>query len=317
MQKQKQTKLSEMPIMALAVTIIVMIGALLGVLYYFAANFNEFIIKEKSTIDSKCNQKVKGIGSCEMAIRGYEFDSESGRCVKKTVSGCSAEMPFNSLEKCQKTCEKEAVTDKELKFETIDDADWVGVGEKKNYIIKSKKEWQDVWAKAGHSVVAPEVDFTKEMIIAVFYGVALTGGYSVEIIKVIEGLDKLTVFIKETSPGSDCTATQALTEPRHIIKVQRVDKEVVFNVASEVKNCFEEDICDVGKREWDEIEGIFTENNPEFSRIKSECEGKSECQWQSLGGKIVSHYACCPKDFSAIMSENEIKIWRKCGLQID
>lgn len=199
----------------------------------------EFTIREKSAIDPRCGQKVKGIGPCEMAVMGYEFDSESGRCVKKTASGCSAEIPFNSLEECQKTCEKEAVIDKELKFETIDDADWAGVGEKKNYIIKSKKEWQDVWAKAGHSAIAPEVDFAKEMIIAVFYGVAPTGGYSVEIIKVIESLDKLTVFIKETSPGSDCIVTQALTEPRHIIKVQRVDKEAAFNVVSEIKNCSE------------------------------------------------------------------------------
>lgn len=67
----------------------------------------EFTIKEKTTVDSRCNEKAQGFGLCKAYFEGYEFDLESGKCVKKGVSGCSAKVPFKTLEECQKTCETE------------------------------------------------------------------------------------------------------------------------------------------------------------------------------------------------------------------
>ncbi len=66
---------------------------------------NEFTIKEKSVLDLRCNEKVKGVGYCRGFREGYEFDSETGKCVKKGASGCSFEIPFESLEECQEVCE--------------------------------------------------------------------------------------------------------------------------------------------------------------------------------------------------------------------
>jgi len=80
---------------------------------------NEFTIKEKSALDLRCSEKVKGIGDCSMEVGdsvdnqiaeigrvGYEFDSTLKKCVKKVVSGCSFEIPFKTLEECQEVCEK-------------------------------------------------------------------------------------------------------------------------------------------------------------------------------------------------------------------
>ena len=67
---------------------------------------NEFTIKEKSAIDPRCSEKVKGFGDCDGCHWGYEFDAETGKCVKKVVCGCSFEIPFKSLEECQRVCEK-------------------------------------------------------------------------------------------------------------------------------------------------------------------------------------------------------------------
>ncbi|MCK5466670.1 hypothetical protein KAI56_04240 [Candidatus Parcubacteria bacterium] len=67
---------------------------------------NEFTIKEKSALDLRCGEKVKGIGLCEGLGIGYEFNSETGKCIKRGVSGCSFDIPFETLEECQEVCEE-------------------------------------------------------------------------------------------------------------------------------------------------------------------------------------------------------------------
>ncbi len=78
----------------------------------------EFMIKEKSALDPRCGEKVKGrdcnagagICTCKGWSLGYEFDSNKGKCVEKTISCCrncrSVEIPFKTLEECQEVCEK-------------------------------------------------------------------------------------------------------------------------------------------------------------------------------------------------------------------
>lgn len=65
---------------------------------------NEFTIAEKAVPDPSCGQKAKFSGNCEMAVIGFEFDTDSGKCIKKTGS-CRVETPFNTLEECQDICE--------------------------------------------------------------------------------------------------------------------------------------------------------------------------------------------------------------------
>lgn len=67
---------------------------------------NEFTINEKSAIGPKCGQIVSGYGMCEAFWEGIEFDQNSGNCVKRGVSGCSFETPFETMEECQKACKR-------------------------------------------------------------------------------------------------------------------------------------------------------------------------------------------------------------------
>ncbi|MCK4520840.1 hypothetical protein KAT95_03190 [Candidatus Parcubacteria bacterium] len=73
---------------------------------------NEFTIKEKSAIDPLCIKKVKIIGDCDAEVQGYEFNLDTEKCIAVDGSGCSVETPFNSLEECQKVCEKKEADDK-------------------------------------------------------------------------------------------------------------------------------------------------------------------------------------------------------------
>jgi len=74
---------------------------------------NEFTIKERSAFDARCGEKVEGVGFCRAFRDGYEFNSETGKCIKKGASGCSFGIPFATIEECQEVCEKKEPKDKE------------------------------------------------------------------------------------------------------------------------------------------------------------------------------------------------------------
>ncbi|MBU3979022.1 protease inhibitor I42 family protein [Patescibacteria group bacterium] len=196
-------------------------------------------IKEKTVVDARCEQKAKFFNNpkeCEVAAIGFEFDSITKKCTVKSSGECGVETPFNSLEECQKTCETGAVSGNELKFETIIRDYNSNQTAQNNYVIKSEAEWIPVLQKTNAGLPAP-IDFNKEIVIAVFQGEKSTGGYSIEIQKIIENENNIEVFVNETSPGKNCMVTQAFTSPFQVVKVQRSDKEVVFETEKVVTVC--------------------------------------------------------------------------------
>ncbi len=123
----------------------------------------------------------------------------------------------------------------ELTFETISKQAYSGHEMKADYVIRDAEDWQDLWSITNSQIIPepgmPNVDFNNEMIIAAFQGEHSTGGYSIEILKIIEKENSVEVFIRETTPEPGAILTQAFTQPYHIIKTKRVNKEVEFKKA--------------------------------------------------------------------------------------
>jgi hypothetical protein len=98
--------------------------------------------------------------------------------------------------------------------------------------IRTAQEWQDIWHQhSSHLTVSPglpPVDFSKEMVIAIFQGNKPTGGFSIEILRVEKSEEKFLVFYKEVTPPPGSMVPQALTQPCHMIKLQRMEGEVIF-----------------------------------------------------------------------------------------
>ena len=74
----------------------------------------------------------------------------------------------------------------------------------------------------------PEVDFKKDMVIAVSPGRKMTGGYDVEIVGIVEAEGKLVVEVLYTEPGPDAIVTMAITQPYHIVSTSKSDLPVEF-----------------------------------------------------------------------------------------
>lgn len=127
----------------------------------------------------------------------------------------------------------------ELNFEPFLGGYFGEISEKKNSVITTQAEWMPISKKVAleRSAPLPAVDFNKEMLIAVFQGEKSTGGYGIEITKIIENENNIEVFVKEAEPEPKCIVSQAFTRPYHIIKVKKSDKEVLFKTETVVTKC--------------------------------------------------------------------------------
>jgi hypothetical protein len=109
-----------------------------------------------------------------------------------------------------------------------------GVRERKLAVVKSETEWADLWnlhaALATPRKEPPAVNFQSEMIVAVFAGEKRTGGYAIEITRVEQDPTKnlVEVFVRETKPPPGAITTQALTQPFHIVKLNKTELPVNF-----------------------------------------------------------------------------------------
>lgn len=129
----------------------------------------------------------------------------------------------------------------ELEFETFQKGFYSGIKEKKEMVIKNKMEFLDMWKNLTKILLPlpepPEIDFDKYMLLCTFMGEKPTGGFSIEIKKIIEEDKEIKVFVKEISPGKNCIVTMAFTQPFHIVLLKKSKKKIKFYYEEEIRDC--------------------------------------------------------------------------------
>lgn len=121
---------------------------------------------------------------------------------------------------------------------TLDQGVKSGVREELRLVLRDPHEWQELWRRhtAGQFSPSPPpvVDFTREMVIAVFLGEKTTAGYTVEVVEARMLEDTLHVRVKVASPPPGVFLLPVLTQPFHIVKVRRYDGPVAFTTIETV-----------------------------------------------------------------------------------
>ena len=92
------------------------------------------------------------------------------------------------------------------------------VAESKNYLVESSAQLQQLWKLIKTATPPPTIDFSKNVVIAVFAGSEPTPGYAV-IVSKIEDSAKRLVTITLTAPDSSCVLPQMVTSPYELIEV--------------------------------------------------------------------------------------------------
>ena len=109
-----------------------------------------------------------------------------------------------------------------IDFETLSKESYSIYKKPANHVMNSNEELKEL------QLEVPEIDFSKSTVIAVFMGEFNTGGYAVEITEIIEKENKIIIKVIKTFPEPGQPVTQALSQPYHIVKTEKINKKVIF-----------------------------------------------------------------------------------------
>ena len=107
-------------------------------------------------------------------------------------------------------------------FEEIEQGFFCGLKARVNYAIEDNDTWNTLWTDMHNTSSGvpelPYVNFTREVVIAVFLGDFPTGGYVANITGIMSDGGHINVIIREQHPGDSCVVFMAFTQPYHIVK---------------------------------------------------------------------------------------------------
>jgi len=114
-----------------------------------------------------------------------------------------------------------------------------GVAQPTQLVVRSQNDWAALWSRHMRTQVAspppPSVDFSHDMVVALFMGERPTGGYAIEVTRIERTAQGLTVHYRTSRPDPSAMQTQALTQPFHLVTVPRVDDPVTFVAESQAR----------------------------------------------------------------------------------
>lgn len=105
---------------------------------------------------------------------------------------------------------------------------WSGITYPLQTVEATQAGWQSLWKRHEGSPV-PYIDFNRNIAVALFMGEQRSAGYSVQITRVEKIHDRVVVWYREISPSRDAAAATALTQPYHIVVIERVGGPIGFH----------------------------------------------------------------------------------------
>jgi hypothetical protein len=104
---------------------------------------------------------------------------------------------------------------------------------KENLVINSEKSWKEFLVKidSSNSISSQfenTIDFSKSTILVAVDNKSNTGGVSINISEITQKNSKLLVNIASKGPKPTDMVAMVLTQPIHIVKISKTDKEIVF-----------------------------------------------------------------------------------------
>ena len=137
-------------------------------------------------------------------------------------------------------CSTQGNDEKKLPMEIILDGTYSAIEDKREVLLNNNDDYQklmaDVYKNLDQMPRIPVVDFNKNSVVAVFIGNRSNGGFMVAIDSITE-TKNLTVNLTETTPGSTCIVTDAITRPFTLVKIPKTEAMPVFKTKQIVKEC--------------------------------------------------------------------------------
>ncbi|NHZ96854.1 hypothetical protein [Massilia sp. CCM 8734] len=122
------------------------------------------------------------------------------------------------------------VSPQTVPFRTLAQSDAQTYGDKQQVVIKDAQAWAALWKRHIQAAALPEIDFSKQMVVAAFLGGKPDGSYGLAIGGVERVAGKLRVTLVESAPGryNRSLTTTSLTNPVQFVVLERSDEPVEF-----------------------------------------------------------------------------------------
>ncbi|MFN0204287.1 MAG: protease complex subunit PrcB family protein [Bacteroidia bacterium] len=170
-----------------------------------------------------------------LSIAGLVFACKPKKEAAKPAKPSQAEAPVNqpiNISKMEKAIWKEIAKGNNSGVETA-----------QQIVIKTEAAWEKAWKEAyGRQMPAPacpELDFTKQYVLACYAGMGANAGYGMEIQSVNVVEKKLKVSITHTKPGKGCMSAEMVVYPFVFLGVENAQnyQAIDFEVNKAVKDC--------------------------------------------------------------------------------
>jgi hypothetical protein len=116
-----------------------------------------------------------------------------------------------------------------------------GIESRRQIVIEDAGAFRTLWAEHAAGTMpappVPEVDFSRDRVVAVFAGSQPTGGYALQPSppEAAHGRPKIRFTLKR--PGPNCMATQAMTQPFAMVRIPKSKSKVEIQVAETTVDC--------------------------------------------------------------------------------
>lgn len=120
-----------------------------------------------------------------------------------------------------------ASTNAQLNFRVLEAGALSQVTRQVEQAFRTAPEWQAFYQGHAPGSVAPAVDFSREVAVAIVQP-HNTGGYALVVDSVTESAQAVVVTYTEEAPSPDSVVIQVLTQPHVFVAIPRRDKPIVF-----------------------------------------------------------------------------------------
>ena len=145
--------------------------------------------------------------------------------------------PGNNYSQNSSAVEDSASAAVQVSFTRITEGTQSEVSRRVNYLIMTQAGLQKLWNMVEASSTPPEIDFTKEVVIAVFAGEKPAAGYDIVVSKIEDMHDERVVNITLREPSPGCATAQVVTMPYEILRIPVTALPLTHEDTIQTVNC--------------------------------------------------------------------------------
>lgn len=128
-----------------------------------------------------------------------------------------------------------------VSFTTVVQQSYSGFTAPQQEVIRDSERfsavWRQVYARVQPVPPQPSIDFSRRMVVLAAMGERPSGCYQTTVESIRGGGGLLEVAVEESEPGTSCFCTQALTQPVHLVSLERSSEPSRFEVSRRTLAC--------------------------------------------------------------------------------